>query len=195
MKRKIWPVERIFGREFLFDLILSETVGVEIGVYRGEFSRALFEHTSPETLYLIDPWVPDADTYRASLPRMDRRHANVLRRFRSERSEDRVQVLRLSSQEAAHLFEDHTLDWIYVDGDHREDAVRSDIEKYWPKLKRDGLMIFDDYGFDAGWDDGVTKACDALLPALPASRVTESAHQLVVRKERKSRRERGPRIE
>mgnify|MGYP006284885139 CR=1 FL=1 len=59
MKRKLWPVDRVFGREFLFNIIPSSTTGVDIGVYRGDFSRLLIDETSPDKMYLVDPYMPD----------------------------------------------------------------------------------------------------------------------------------------
>lgn len=163
-------------------------MGVEIGAFRGDFSKWLLDHVHPKKLTLVDPWFPveeydDSDhVYQAKLVRMDRRYFNVCARFRAERETGQVRILRLTSMEAAPLIDDDSLDWMYVDGDHRESAVRADIRAYWQKLKRGGLMIFDDYGYSQGWDDGVTKACDALLSQSSAKRIATEANQLVVKK-------------
>ena len=187
IKRIFLPVDTLQGREFLEKIIPSGSLGAEIGVYRGDFSRWILDVVGPENLTLIDPWVPvgayqDDEVYEAELRRMDRRYMNVCNRFIKEREAGRVRILRLMSTEAAKLFASASLDWIYIDGDHREEAVRADIINYWSSLKTGGLMIFDDYGYDAGWNDGVTKACDSLLSQPACSKVYERAHQLVIRK-------------
>lgn len=188
LKRSFFPIDTLFGREFLADLIPQGGVGVEIGVFRGDFSRWFLDHVHPKKLTLVDPWFPveeyaDSDhVYQAKLTRMDRRYSNVCARFRAERDTGQVRILRLKSIEAAPLIEDNSLDWMYVDGDHRESAVRADIRAYWQKLRRGGLMIFDDYGYSQGWDDGVTKACDALLDQPLARQIATEANQLVVKK-------------
>lgn len=47
-------------------------------------------------------------------------------------------------------------DLIFIDGGHKYEDVKQDIEVCWPKLKNGGIMAFHDYG---GWP-GVTKAID-----------------------------------
>lgn len=185
-KRPTDAADVLYGRDFLKDIIPAGGVGVEIGVYRGGFSRWLLDHLTPKHLTLVDPWRPfdfDGDSvYDTSLARMDRRYRNVCRRFRAERRAGQLRILRLASVEAARYFDDESVDWVYVDGDHREAAVRADITHYWPKLSPSGLMVFDDYQYPGNWQDGVTKACDAVLPTLSARRVDQQAHQLVVQK-------------
>ena len=60
------------------------------------------------------------------------------------------------SCEIAKTFDDNYLDLVLVDGSHKYEDVRDDIEAWWPKLKEGRAMAFHDYG---GWD-GVTKAVD-----------------------------------
>src|SRR5262249_22698526 len=40
---------------------------------------------------------------------------------------------------------DESCDWIYIDGDHNYEGVKSDIEAAAPKVKPGGLMVFNDY--------------------------------------------------
>jgi hypothetical protein len=185
-KRPADAADVLYGRGFLENIIPAGGVGVEIGVYRGGFSRWLVDHLVPKHLTLVDPWRPfdfhGDGVYDTSLARMDRRYRNVCCRFRAERQAGQIRILRLTALEAAHHVDNESLDWVYVDGDHREEAVRADIAHYWPKLRASGFMVFDDYGYPGSWRDGVTKACDALLPTRAAERVAQEAHQLVVQK-------------
>jgi hypothetical protein len=41
-------------------------------------------------------------------------------------------------------FEDNFFDYIMVDGAHEYEAVKSDVENWWPKLKSNGVMFGDD---------------------------------------------------
>ena len=43
------------------------------------------------------------------------------------------------SSEAASLVEDNSLTFLYIDGNHGHDAVKEDLEVWYPKLKRGGL--------------------------------------------------------
>merc|ERR1712107_279263 len=62
-----------------------------------------------------------------------------------ERFLPRVRLVQQSSTLAARLFDDETLDLIFIDAGHNECAVRQDLEAWWPKLKRGGLVAGDDY--------------------------------------------------
>lgn len=51
---------------------------------------------------------------------------------------------RSDNPEVINRFEDKYFDVIIIDGAHEYDAVLEDIENWWPKLKKDGIMLFDD---------------------------------------------------
>ena len=53
------------------------------------------------------------------------------------------------SVEAATRFKDESLDFVFIDGDHRYDEVRADIAAWLPKLKPGGLLAGDDYDQDS----------------------------------------------
>tara|TARA_R100001509_G_scaffold153787_1_gene114914 strand:+ start:190 stop:432 length:243 start_codon:yes stop_codon:yes gene_type:complete len=50
-------------------------------------------------------------------------------------------------------YQDNSIDFLYVDGNHSYEAVLQDITLYYPKVKSGGLIIFDDYS-----EPGVAKA-------------------------------------
>lgn len=43
-------------------------------------------------------------------------------------------------------FDDNSIDAIYIDGDHSYKGVKSDLELYYTKIKKNGLILLDDYG-------------------------------------------------
>ena len=43
-------------REELIQLIPQNSIGAEIGIFKGEFSKILLETTKPQLFYMIDPW-------------------------------------------------------------------------------------------------------------------------------------------
>ena len=51
---------------------------------------------------------------------------------------------RSDNEETINRFEDQTFDVIMIDGAHEYDAVKEDIENWWPKLKEGGIMLLDD---------------------------------------------------
>lgn len=65
--------------------------------------------------------------------------------FRLKPFDGRYQLIRNTAVAAAPLFDDESIDCIFVDGDHRYQGVLDDLSAWYPKLKKDGLMLGDDY--------------------------------------------------
>ena len=67
-------------------------------------------------------------------------------------------AIRKTSTEAFSSYEDESLEFVMIDGDHSQSAVENDITNWLPKIKSGGLLAGDDYG-----DAGVRAACENLL--------------------------------
>lgn len=144
------------------------SIGVEVGVWRGDFSRVILRAVDPSRLHLVDPWQFDPERPEAwyggaqvtSQREMDAIYQKVMDRFRPE---ERVSVHRKSSTEVARSLADDELDWVYLDGDHSYEGVRTDLQNWLPKLRCGGLLCGDDYGVAGWWGDGVTRAVNEAL--------------------------------
>lgn len=53
--------------------------------------------------------------------------------------------LSMTSVEASDLFDNASLDFVFVDGAHDYDSVSLDLWKWWPKVKRGGWMAGHDF--------------------------------------------------
>lgn len=51
---------------------------------------------------------------------------------------------RSDNEKTIASFDDGFFDMIMVDGAHEYDAVKDDVNNWWPKLKDDGIMLLDD---------------------------------------------------
>ncbi len=136
-------------------------VGVEVGVFQGNFSQVLLRETKPRALYLVDPWLhqPDAvylDTCNRTGREFRAIYRNVKLRFARYAT---VHVIKAKSLQAVHMFDDASFDWIYIDGNHGYEAVRDDLAAWWPKLKPDGFFAGHDY-VDQQPRFGVKRAVD-----------------------------------
>jgi len=58
---------------------------------------------------------------------------------------DYVTPIRLPSVQAAKRYEDHSLDFVYLDASHDYESVRADIEAWTPKVKPGGVIAGHDY--------------------------------------------------
>lgn len=147
----------------------------EIGVYQGQFSAAILEIVEPRELHLIDAWkfVPDPAYSQSwfggkigqSQAVMDRIFQSVQKRFAAEMASDRVKVHRGLSTAIAGQFPDQYFDWVYIDADHTYEAVKQDLQAFYPKVRDGGLIAGDNYGDrpDWWWKDGVKRAVDEFV--------------------------------
>ena len=58
------------------------------------------------------------------------------------------QLLRMTFDDAVDLFDDLSLDFVYVDGEHSYEAVSKDISDWWPKISPGGVLAGHDYNDD-----------------------------------------------
>lgn len=116
-------------------------VGAEIGVDKGEFSEKFAQ--AGLSLYAIDPWFSYKD-YEDS-----RGHARL--DFLYEHTKrvlapyPKCKVIRKDSMEAVRDFEDNSLDFVYIDGNHQFKYVAEDIVEWSKKVKVGGVICGHDY--------------------------------------------------
>ncbi len=131
---------------------LGLKTGLEIGVSNGEFSEFLLKNTSLEKLHGVDAYCDDPLATGWATKKRDRvgnklekNYEEALARF--SKYGDRYSLHRGFSddKEILDLFEDESLDFVYVDAAHRFFGVARDLQNYWPKLKWGGIYAGHDY--------------------------------------------------
>jgi hypothetical protein len=167
-------------REFLLRRMPRGAVCAEIGVKTGAFSEEILRIAKPSRLYLIDPWLPDPN--RLVKPSPEKRYQMTRDRLARQINDGTAIIVRERSRDAVTHFADAFFDWIYIDGDHRYEAVKRDLEDYFPKVKPRGLMLCDDYHYAGHWDDGVTRAVDEFMRTGKCIKLFKRRSQFVMRK-------------
>lgn len=141
-------------------------VVVEVGSYKGRSTRALGDNCMG-TVYAVDPWdggYRNDDGSQAAW--LDTKGAR--RAFEENLSDligaGRVVPIAMHFSSAANLLLDlrQPPDFVFIDGDHREDAVREDIQIARQLMRGGGLLAGHDYGHKT-WP-GVRRVVDALFP-------------------------------
>ncbi len=65
----------------------------------------------------------------------------------------RVHFMRTTSKEGSRQFSDESVDYVYIDGDHK--TALTDLETWWPKLRTGGIIAVHDWMCpgekDGGW--------------------------------------------
>ena len=70
------------------------------------------------------------------------------------------QAHRMTTNEAAGLFKDESLDAVFIDADHSYEAVKMDIQNWMPKVRKGGILAGHDY--NSAWP-GVIKAVNEIF--------------------------------
>ncbi len=186
--------QRLFhwDRNFLLHQVPPGGVAAEIGVWKGDFSRAILDIARPSKLHLIDPWKFEGGAeYAESLygrnavggqAAMDATYDAVRRRFAPEIGAGTVVVHRAASSEAVRDFADGAFDWIYLDGNHLYEFVKGDLTAYCPKVRPGGFLAGDDYGVAGWWQDGVTRAVEEFVAAGHCRKVLVKSQQFLLQR-------------
>ena len=75
----------------------------------------------------------------------------------TERFSDVINPIRLPSKEASKLYNEESLDFVFIDAAHDMKNVLTDIKSWAPKIKKGGIIAGHDYG---GGHIGVNDAVD-----------------------------------
>jgi predicted O-methyltransferase YrrM len=150
----------------------NNAVFVEVGSYKGRsavFMGVEIANSGKEiSLLCVDHWKGSNEEAHQADP--DRKRLFTL--FKENiapliKAHVQIKPIRSDSVQAAHLFEDESVDFVWIDAGHDYDSVSEDIEAWWPKVKRGGVMGGDDLPMV-----GVNQAVTELFP--DAERVSES---------------------
>lgn len=112
-------------RETMLHALPKGGTVAEVGVWRGDFSKVIWETCRPAELHLIDIDFTPFNWPEARAVRHQGDSSTILRSFKNE-----------------------TFDWIYVDGDHAYDGVCNDLAAAHSALKPGGYLMCNDY---ANW--------------------------------------------
>ena len=158
--------------------------GAEIGVWRGETSKALLDYFPELSLYGIDNYPKGhyIKTFDGTGP--------------AEAYEEMLDTLAdygrrswycdLPSNIASQGYPDNSFDFVYIDADHYYDSVKEDINLWYPKVVPGGILSGHDY--DGRGDNmkrkpfGVKKAVDEFCQEKGYELILGDAHVWALKK-------------
>jgi len=117
--------------------------GAEVGVWTGQFSKKLCKAIPGLDLLCVDPWCA-YDEYREEKNNAERLEA-AYREALVRLAPYRCTIWRTTSLEAASRVPDRSLDFVYIDGNHRRPFVDQDLEAWAPKVRIGGIVAGHDY--------------------------------------------------
>ena len=132
--------------------------GVEIGVECGHYSNVILEHSKIECLYSIDSWKEMSKKEYQDINNHNQKKHNQNKRETEQKLNqygDRSKILQMTSEKAVKLFQDNSLDFVYLDANHKYEAIKQDIELWYPKVKEGGIFAGHDYIEDGQHSEGM----------------------------------------
>lgn len=149
-----WGGGRIYAE--IVEKITNGTI-VEIGVYGGAslLRAAEIGIKNNNKVIGIDPWETTSMMNGMPIPvdkvKIIHRHMTHVRknleRILDKLGYNHVTLICGFSQQVSTTFADNSIDLVYIDGDHSTEAVYNDMATWYPKLKTNGLLFGDDFGW------------------------------------------------
>lgn len=137
--------------------------GVEVGVAFGEYSEIMMKANSKMTLYGVDPY----ECYPGYKDFVKLGTFDGMEQIAHDRLDKYAtyHFIKEYSVPTAEKFEDASLDFVYIDGNHSEPYVSQDIAAWTPKVRKGGIVAGHDYARIKGNDLEDSKNW-AVIPAV-----------------------------
>jgi hypothetical protein len=137
--------------EFIRDYPRQPSVMVELGCWKGRsaaFAGVEIANSGKWiTFYTIDTFKGSDEPKHHEDP--DVRAGTLEIRARANLAPltelDLVRIIVQDSATAAGMFQDESVDFIFVDAAHTYEGVKADLHAWWPKLRGGGIMAGDDF--------------------------------------------------
>ena len=129
---------------------LDFKVAVEVGVLEGEYSEVLCVASPQMHVFSVDPWLyypvhnhfrrqhHHNRAYKAAVERLSKYPNNT--------------IIKKASVDAAKDFQDESIDFVFIDGDHSFLGITQDLAAWIPKVKVGGIVAGHDFSDSPrGW--------------------------------------------
>jgi hypothetical protein len=158
-------------REFL-RLLPTGSVGAELGVFKGEFSRDILQVVRPKELHLVDAWwllygefYPDWGDY-TDYGRLRTKEAFEISKRNAEPFHSSGKIVFHVGDDVEYLntLPDHYFDWIYIDSSHEFNHTMAELQTGALKVKPNGFIMGHDWRDDPSSEHfGVRKAIEEFI--------------------------------
>ena len=130
---------------------------VEVGTAQGLTAGYLLKNIDDKDfrIYCVDPYESYPELRDSTIAEnLEKAQKDVFTDIRSTH-------LKKKSCEAVKEFEDESIDIVFIDANHQYEAIRQDVELWYPKVKVGG--IFSGHDYSPKWNRGVKKAVDEFM--------------------------------
>lgn len=116
--------------------------GAEIGVCKGAHAEMLSRANPEALIWCVDPWQV-YDRYEE--PYTPELMKHCYEESRARLADTNCVIVRKFSMDAIEDFEDESLDFVYIDGNHEFQHVTNDIAEWSKKVRKGGIVAGHDF--------------------------------------------------
>lgn len=116
-------------------------VGAEIGTEQGAYADCLLTKIPSLKLYCIDCW----ESYPEYRENMQAKIDVYEQKTRNRLAGKNCEIIKKYSMDAVNDFDDNSLDFVYIDGNHEFQQVTNDIAEWSKKVKVGGIIAGHDF--------------------------------------------------
>jgi len=134
------------------DKVSDSAVFVEVGSWFGRstayMGTQIKKNSKNIKFYVVDTWegAEESETQKKIISSYG---GNIFPAFWqnmvNSKLEDVILPLQITSEKASLLFDDETLDFVFIDASHVYDEVTKDINCWYPKIKKGGIIAGHDF--------------------------------------------------
>ncbi len=159
-----------FSYEYVYkDLVEQaedDSLFVEIGSYKGMSSAfmavEIINSGKNIRFECIDPMQLDVGSWSCNPDEQDG-YSEKEFHARLESVKDHYKLHKMTSDDAVKQYDDASIDFLMVDGDHRNESVKKDILNFLPKMRSGGIIVLDD-SYELGIQKAIAETVSNLDP-------------------------------
>jgi predicted O-methyltransferase YrrM len=137
----------------------KKITAVEIGTYQGFNAENMLKILDIEKIYLIDPYEEYDDYLKSEKKQTQKALSKVEREARKRLKNYRNKIVWIKEYSNEAIKDVPIVDFIYIDGNHEYGYVKKDMENYWKKVKKGGILAGHDIASFPGVGEALIEFC------------------------------------
>lgn len=142
-------------REDFLNILPKHSVGVELGVFKGEFSEQILKKVQPREFHMIDVWwhtfgefFPDWGAY-TDYGKLSTKEAYDQASRTVAQFDTHTEIHVGEDLEILKSFPNHFFDWVYLDSSHAYEHTKKELAIIDKKIKPTGMITGHDWQPDS----------------------------------------------
>ena len=148
MNEQFIDSEQWFNYKEFYDFISKKKYKtlVEVGVWKGSSISYLASNNVSSKVYAVDLF---ESSYRYKKGYLKKEVSEIYKTYNTQlektKTRDIIIDIKDYSWDAATKFDDHSIDFVFIDADHSYESVRKDLHSWFKKVRPGGIFSGHDY--------------------------------------------------